>query len=167
MVAFGGLTFATFLAYNASLAQKMQHSQEAAGGRFLGRYLEDGEGAAVYGPEVASKHLIYYLPLASIRLRYAADLRADTAEEVWSSLLGLIDEYLAAPPGAGPRVLELSQRWQEPFRRFLGIDPTADSRWRELPQRLQGASRVYDNGLLAYYIADTPRGGVPPVEAVR
>ena len=168
VIALAGLSFPTFLAYNASISQKMQHEQEVAGGRFLARYLDDGAGVTIYGPEVASKHLAYHVPRAVILLQYAAELRSTSSEEIWASLDRLIDDFLRSPPSAGANVIELSERWQEPFRRFLGVDPTGDARWQGLRARLEAASGVYDNGLLTYYVAGSPPGSeVLPSEAPR
>jgi hypothetical protein len=54
-------------------------------------------------------------------------------------------------------IAEFSLRWQEPFRRFLGADPTGDARWSALQRRLGAVPSVYANGLLTYYVAIPPR----------
>lgn len=145
------LSFATFLAYNDDISQKTSHDSEVAAGRHLELTLRGGDGVRIYGMETGSKHLQYYLSEAYDLQQYQGTIRSQSEADLWNVLMEQRDRFLDSGTANAYSILEFSPRWQETFRRFLGVDPTVDVRWLELQDPLSEVTRLYDNGKVTYF----------------
>ncbi|MCL0041332.1 hypothetical protein M1N08_01090 [Dehalococcoidia bacterium] len=151
------LSFATFLAYNFKISQWMVHEPEWAAGRFLERAHEArGKGLYLYGI-TELRFIIYNLPdMSDERIGYA-QWRGLPEDKLWWELNKVVTDFKFLTSDANLHVLEVSRRWESPFRRFIGIDPKTSNHWAQLRIELSQGNKIYDNGFSELYLGQGGR----------
>lgn len=146
-VAFLILSFPTFLAYNNEVSTNAHYSYEFSAASFVHSVYGSGANLSVFSVGEGNYPIRRFVLDAYYRHAGSAFTALESEDEAWQGIDKVVTAY------ENPRrqsILIFSERAKTPYQHIMGIDPN-HPKWEELEHRLQGGSKIYDNGHVQIY----------------
>ena len=140
------LSFPTFLVNNASISTMNVYKYELSAGEFVEANYD--EKSLFFASDIITVFTNeYYVPDADLR-NPPEPYFMSSEEEVWLAINELFSEFEGH---SGPAVFVLTERFDQPYRSIISIEPSDPARI-EFLSRISSKDMIYNNGHTLIYI---------------